>query len=409
MIRHWFKLLWSRRGSNAAIVLEIVICFLVLCTVAAMGLQQLDRARTPIGFDYKDAYRVGVDFGPYNDLPPEERLAVHAEARIFLAAVQADPRVEAAAFTSTQPYDRMRWRTGQYFQGEVVYYIVGGVTLDADRALGLAVDEGRWFQPGDLGGPDRPVVISRSLARLFFGDESPIGRTLPNQDDQGVEEPLEEGERADRVVGVVGNFRRLGEYGEPHHMCFRLVDFERADNRLSPSLLVRAADGGGGGFEEYLLTTLRTIRPDWRFRISSLARDRGALHAEQLRLPTIGLVLAGFLILMVGLGLVGVLWQSVSRRTAEFGLRRALGGSAASVRTLVLGELLALATVSAGIGAVLFLQAPLLGLVSGLPMQVWLGAVAVSALVLYSFVLVCGLYPSWLATRIEPARALHYE
>ena len=357
MIRHWFKLLWSRRRSSSAIVAEISICFLVLCAVAATGLQQVDRARTPIGFEYEDAYVVGVDFGPYYDLPGEERVSLQGEATNLLDLLHRDPQVRAVAFSTTIPYERGRYRTSSYFEGEVVNYIVGDVTMDADEALGLRVSEGRWFQESDVRTGERPVVLSRSLARFYFGDEPAVGRAIPKQNEEGVEQPLAEGHRAERVVGVVDHYRRLGEYGEPHDMCFRLIDLTRSGNYLSQRMIVRAHPGADASFEEHLLDTLRAAKPEWRFRISSMESQRELLHADQLRLPLIGLVLAAFLILMVGLGLVGVLWQSVSRRTSEFGLRRAVGGSAVSVRGLVLGELVALTSVSALIGTVIFLQA----------------------------------------------------
>jgi putative ABC transport system permease protein len=119
-------------------------------------------------------------------------------------------------------------------------------------------------------------------------------------------------------------------------------------------------------------------------------------------------VVGVFLILMVGLGLIGVLWQSVIRRTEEIGVRRAMGATAGAVRSQLLGELLALTSLSVLVGSVLYLQLPLLGLLHER------GTVIASALgaslgVMYVFVVICGLYPSWLATRIEPARALGYE
>ena len=43
-------------------------------------------------------------------------------------------------------------------------------------------------------------------------------------------------------------------------------------------------------------------------------------------------LITSFLMIMVGLGLVGVLWLNVTRRTAELGLRRAMGASSISVR-----------------------------------------------------------------------------
>ena len=58
---------------------------------------------------------------------------------------------------------------------------------------------------------------------------------------------------------------------------------------------------------------------------------------------TIMSIVVGFLLIMVAVGLFGVLWQNISGRTQEIGLRRALGASAASVRSQIIGELVLLA------------------------------------------------------------------
>ena len=410
MIRHWFRLLWSRRRHNTAIVVEIATCFLVLCAVAALGLHQLDKARIPTGYTIDDVYAVYVDYGSFYSMNDDERAATRTQMATLLDATRMQPQVEAAAVASNVPYLQSRWMSGIQFDGQRIKYIVGTATLELRDVLGLEITEGRWFDERDqTAGPDNPVIISRSLARIFFGDESPIGKLVPRQDDDGNPVVREPGDPADRIIGVVDDYRWLGEYAPLHHTQFRFTDLRGGIGDLSPFLLVRTAPGAGTDFEERLLGSMRATAPAWEFRLRLLADYREQLHAQQLRLPIVGIVLAGFLVLMVGLGLVGVLWQSVAQRTSEFGLRRALGSAASGVRSLVLGELMALATISALIGGLIFVQAPLLGIVTGLSTSVWIGAIALAAVVLYSFVLICGLYPSWLATRIEPARALQYE
>jgi putative ABC transport system permease protein len=112
---------------------------------------------------------------------------------------------------------------------------------------------------------------------------------------------------------------------------------------------------------------------------------------------------------MVGMGLMGVLWQNVTRRTQELGLRRALGATANAVRNQIIGEIVVLAAVALTIGTVLFLQLPLLGVFSFVGIGVFVSAILASILVIVPFVILCGLYPGWLATQVEPSRALQYE
>jgi putative ABC transport system permease protein len=138
-----------------------------------------------------------------------------------------------------------------------------------------------------------------------------------------------------------------------------------------------------------------------------LARDRW-LRVHILPL-VVAATVAGFLVLMVGFGLVGVLWQSVARRTGEIGVRRAVGATAGHVRAQIVGELLAVTTIAVGFGAIVFLQLPAIGVFGFLTWKIYLYGLVAASILLYCFVVVCGLYPGWMATRVHPARALQHE
>ena len=74
-------------------------------------------------------------------------------------------------------------------------------------------------------------------------------------------------------------------------------------------------------------------------------------------------IVAGFLMLMVVLGLTGVLWQNVTQRTREIGLRRAKGASRPYIYGQILGELMVMTTMAVLLGAVLLAHVPFLNLV----------------------------------------------
>jgi len=116
-----------------------------------------------------------------------------------------------------------------------------------------------------------------------------------------------------------------------------------------------------------------------------------------------------FLMIMVALGLIGVLWQTVTRRTMEIGLRRAQGATAADIYLQIMGELFFIATMGLIPGILLIVQFPLLNLIGDLKISVYFYSIAISMLLIYLLTFICGLYPGWLATRIRPAEALHYE
>ncbi len=120
-------------------------------------------------------------------------------------------------------------------------------------------------------------------------------------------------------------------------------------------------------------------------------------------LAAVGLV-AGFLMLMVALGLLGVLWQNVTQRTREIGLRRAKGAARStssgrsSARSLVMTSLALLA------GVLVAIQFPLLDIIDFVEPHVYAIGLAISVSAIYLLTLACACYPSRLATRVQPPR-----
>ncbi|HET9677781.1 MAG TPA: hypothetical protein VFP21_09790, partial [Solirubrobacterales bacterium] len=109
MIRHLLKLVWNRKRSNALMILETCVSFLVVFGVATLGLFFLANSRVPLGYDWKPVWNVGSGFGRgeaiSRDATPEQRAAF---ARL-LQEVRALPAVEAAAGTWVVPFDQGGW------------------------------------------------------------------------------------------------------------------------------------------------------------------------------------------------------------------------------------------------------------------------------------------------------------
>ena len=201
--------------------------------------------------------------------------------RELLRTVRALPDVVEASLAFNTPFSNSTSNTSMIFRGEQIHMLASRVEPQLASTLRLEVVAGRWLQEDDLAQNWEAVVLTRSLARAFFGLDDPIGRDLPLTDDNGEPgTPQDEGE-IQRVVGVVSDYKKSGRFDPAPHAQFRLVDFDdlrRVTCRVA--VLVRLQPGTPRAFEQTLVATLRGAAPDWTFEVEVLD-DRRVVGAAQ--------------------------------------------------------------------------------------------------------------------------------
>jgi putative ABC transport system permease protein len=407
MIGHVLRLVWNRRRENGLIIAELFVSFLILCGLFTVGADYVLNWRQPLGFDYHDVWHARLSYGPYHQFDEERQQSVRRTLAELERAVAEHPGVVAASVTVNVPYVRSRRVTSRRIDGELVRVLTTDTRPALLDVLRYDVVEGRWYRPGDETLAGRHVVITEGLAREWFGDEPTPGQLVPHFDLDVRAEDVPEEERL-RVLGVVRNPKTDGEQQEAPEQFFHLYDANDPDAYPPRHLLIRVAPGAGASVESELFSLVERVAPEFTFTLTRLESERRSyLRAAITPLVILGVV-AGFLVTMVGLGLIGVLWQSVTRRRNEIGLRRALGSTAAGTRGQILGELVALTSLAVACGMVVFVQLPLLGLFDAAWPAVAM-AVGAALAVVFAVVLACGFYPSWLASRVQPAASLMYE
>lgn len=398
MIRHLLKLVWNRKRANALLIAEIFISFLVIFAVLTAALTFGSNWSRPLGYDWKGVWDVSMEFDiDYGEAGAEEDQKWRPQVKRMMDELRSFPEVEAVGGSNTPPYafstSEGRWR----IKGRDVHLVWDDVTDGFADTMKLEIVKGRWFNAEDDASAEQPVVIDTNTAEAIFGKADPVG------------EKLEDEPRPLRIVGVVKEFRKNGETSGPMNLVFRRVAMNGAYGRLGSHILVRVRPGTTADFEEKLVGRLEAVAPEVVFKIRHMdsMRDRG-LRAR-IGPVLVGAVVALFLITMVALGLTGVLWQNVTRRTREIGLRRAMGAAGSTVHRQILIEVALLATIALIIGSIIVLQLPVLGAFAFVTKSAFtigfLGALAT----IYALTILCGLYPSWLASRLQPADALRYE
>ena len=395
MIRHLLKLVWHRKRSTGLLMLEIAVSFLVVFAVALVALRFAANWRRPLGFDWHDVWVVTIDTNTAN----EDEWAPEAAARVrqLLAEARSLPRVESAAGVLIPPYEIGGSFGNMSYQDRSARMSVIEATDDLAGVARLHLVAGRFFGRADDGASVAPVVINRRLAQALFEDLDPVGKVI------------DRGRRQVRIVGVIDEFRQFGELLAGGNVLFERITLADADERPPRRLMLRMTPGTTAAYEPEVIARLAPAAPGWSLSVEPLAATRHSQLRLQVAPLAVGGVVAAFLLLMVALGMLGVLWQNVTRRTRELGLRRAAGASRAAVHRQVLLELVLVATLAVVPALLLVVQLPLLSLFGELEPGLVAAAALAALVVVFALTVGCGLYPSRVATRLAPAEALRWE
>ena len=404
MTRHLLKLVWNRRRHHLLVGLEILASFLIVFVVAVLAVKTAGNAARPAGFISDDVTVVEVGLRKRGGGPAGDAGADRERMRRALETLRRLEGVEAAAAAFLVPYGTGRAVNSHSVNGRALEYDYSEVTDDYLAVTRLKLAAGRWFSREDDGRPYRPVVVTRELAREAFGAEDPVGKDIP---EGGVEPGTVR--RRSRVVGVLEAYRPGSDYAAPAPFALFRADLASPADDVPSRIVLRLRPGTPRAFEETLVRTLEAAVPEWSFTAEPLAVAREAANRRWTVPILAASLVAAFLMLLVALGLTGVLWQNVSRRTREIGLRRATGATARQVAAQVVMEVWIVTALAVLAGSAFALQAPLVVPFGLLRFAEVLAAAALASLLLFALTGICALYPAWLAARVDPSESLRWE
>jgi putative ABC transport system permease protein len=300
--------------------------------------------------------------------------------------------------------------------GENVGCLTLGVTTEYQYVRNFEVEEGRFISELDYKGTARVVVLGSELSETLFGQMSPIDQTI---------------RMSGRQFKVVGVLKSKGE-------AFGTED-QAAMVPLSTALAILSSERMSGG--EHIVQGISVQAKSKealgaaQWEIGNILRQRHHLRPEQdddFRIISMGDVsrtademyavgelimgaIAGISLLVGGIGIMNIMLVSVTERTREIGLRKALGAKRRDVLTQFLTEaaVLSLCGGAIGVGLGWIVVRVSAGALAGMglpfpavvPGDVILLAVGVAG----SVGLVSGLYPAVRAARLDPIESLRHE
>jgi putative ABC transport system permease protein len=396
MFKHAFKLIWNRKKRNLLLMSEILFSFLVLFLVASFAISGFLSYIKPLGYSYENVW---VVYPQWRSLTEDDRNTDVREILMQMTEeMESHPEVVAVSWASGNiPYGRATWSTGLKWNGRDIHARVSMTDDNFAGVLGMPLIEGRWFNEEDNASSFQPIVITRDLRDLLFGDKSAIGQTYTEDKHEYV------------VVGVSEIYRFHGELNKSDPGFFIRTPLSDTTTDLPEQAVIRVTDDADVRFEKLLTDRLSEIGGNMRVSIQDIEGRRASVLRDDLLAVGVTGIVAGFLVFNVALGLFGVLWYSISRRRGEIGLRRAVGAARQHISRQILYEAAVMATVGIAIGLVIAIQAPIFKIDNVISIGEYILGMASAAIMIYSIVLACAAYPSILASRIQPAEALHDE
>lgn len=275
--------------------------------------------------------------------------------------------------------------------------VAGGEYL---RTMGIRLFEGRWFREEEMSASNDSAIVSTFVARQLWPGTSAIGQRIC------VYCTPENPRNWKRVIGVVSGARHRA-LNEPDK-----GDVYLAAGAMQRSVfLVVRTERPAGEMEKAIRRAIAALDPNQSVFLSASMRDLIADSVADRRFIMTLLVMTGCLALvMSAAGVYGVISYTTSRRTAEIGIRMAVGAAPRHVLSLIFRQGFLAVGIGLGVGlgsalvSLRFLGSVLAGLEAGHPASVWIAA----SLVTVTAGIACWI-PARRATRTSPISALRHE
>jgi predicted permease len=388
-------------AARALVVSEVALA-LPLLVLAGLFVQSLENLHsTDLGYRPENVLLFSVDpwqagyFG-------SRRVGFHQE---LLDRVESMPGVKSATlsmFTMVMIgwFDRVEV-AGSQPRSEPDRSV--GRNLGGPRffeTMGMTILRGRDFSDLDTASSTPVAAVNESFVRHYLGGKNPIG--------QEIRLSRFDHDRRRQIIAVVQDARDRGvrEASPPMVYTPYLQQAERGPmtfvlRTVGPPVSVAAQVREQVRALDRSLPVMQLMTLEARIG-ESLVRERLMAHCSSA---------IGFLaLLLTSIGLYGVLSYMVSRRTAEIGIRMALGAQASGIRRLIMNEGLTLAMVGVAVGVLAafgltrLAESQLYGITPTDPMTL-----SVVCLALIGVALLASYIPARRATNVDPMVALRHE
>ncbi len=269
----------------------------------------------------------------------------------------------------------------------------------------LRVLAGRFLDSGDLLSRAKVCLLTPATAEQLYGSaDEAVGKTLKVHDLDF------------RVVGVfaegVETFGQSEVAADSVLIPITVMRYFQPVERVDPLYVsVRSREQVERAAALVRETLESRHRPGSLYRVDNLAGVLAAAGQIASALTVVMILIAAVTLAVSGVFIMNILLISVSERTAEIGLRMAVGAARRDIRRQFLAEAAALSSIGGFLGAILGVGLPLLAarLWPQLPIRISAASVAIAVVSAAAVGCVFGLLPAARASKLDPVEALRHD
>ena len=304
-----------------------------------------------------------------------------------------------------------------------VYYLSnslsGGYTYGVDpsyfETAGLAVTRGRGISENDIKTFKKVCLLDSNSLESLFSSENPIGKTVEIRGEPfkviGIVDEKEQFELSITTIDEYYTFYQetSGAVYIPESVWPLIYQYDEPENAI-----LRASSTGDmtsvGKAAETILNENIPSDSDYKYKAQDLMQQ--ARDLQQLSQSTNRMLIwiAAISLLVGGIGVMNIMLVSVTERTSEIGLKKAIGAPKRAIMSQFLTEAVALTSIGGILGVITgIVLAELISQFNGTPVAISWPASILAVLFSMAIGIIFGMLPSRKAANLDPIEALRHE
>ena len=284
---------------------------------------------------------------------------------------------------------------------------VSGVSYNYLDVNNWSMKSGRFLSEKNVQNRERVAVVGKTVVKNLFGDEDPVGAEIRVKNI-----PF-------RIIGVL-NSKGSGAMGNDQDDMV-IIPYTTAMERVEGvdylrMIYVVGKDENGIDRLQSDIENLLRVRHGIKdtnlddFNIQNMNSIMETMEETTGTLTLFLGVVAAISLVVGGIGIMNIMLVSVTERTREIGVRKALGATYSVIVTQFLIEAVVISLMGGIIGIILGIgSSKLIGLASGMSTVISLPTIVMSFAFSMAIGLIFGIYPARKAAKLNPIDALHYE